>query len=235
MSTKDRSTEQASGQTGNAMRHSNGDIVIDEAARAASRKKLVWIFALFFLPLFLATIWFHVVRTGAISWSSNSRGELITPAVPFTEFSLSEADSDAVFGLNDVRGKWTILYVPESDVPGTPCDTNCEKTLYDIRQARLALNHRMERVQRVMLTSQQVAFSDEVQSANVGLRLVNDNETDTSFIDQINAAQNGMEPKTNLIYLIDPNGNLMMRYSPDQLPKPLFKDLKHLLKVSRIG
>jgi len=44
-----------------------------------------------------------------------------------------------------------------------------------------------------------------------------------------------MESKTNLIYLIDPNGNLMMRYTPDQLPKPLFKDLKHLLKVSRIG
>jgi len=217
-------------QPGNPDRHANGEIIIDEAARSASRKKLVWIFALFFLPLLLATIWFHVVQTGAISWGSTSRGELISPAVPLTEFTLVETGSDAVFGLDDVRGKWTILYVP-----GAACTTECEKTLYDIRQARLALNHRMERVQRVVLTNQPVAFSDEIQQANLGLRAVNDSETDTSFIDQINAAQSDMESKNNLIYLIDPNGNLMMRYTPDQLPKPLFKDLKHLLKVSRIG
>jgi len=211
-------------------RHANGEIIIDEAARAASRKKLIWIFALFFLPLFLATIWFQVVQTGAISWGSTSRGELIAPAVPLTEFSLVEAESDVAFGLDDLRGKWTILYVP-----GTACAEDCEKTLYDIRQARLALNHRMERVQRVVLTTQPIAFSDEVQKANLGLRVVNDSETDTTFIDQVNAAQSGMESKSNLIYLIDPNGNLMMRYTTDQLPKPLFKDLKHLLKVSRIG
>lgn len=218
--------------------HANGEIIIDEAARAASRKKLIWIFALFFLPLFLATIWFQLVQTGAISWGSNSRGELIAPAVPLTEFSLVEADSDVAFGLDDVRGKWTILYVP-----GTACAEDCEKTLYDIRQARLALNHRMERVQRVVLTTQPIAFSDEVQEANLGLRAVNAEESagenasevNPSFIDQIKAAQSGMESKDNLIYLIDPNGNLMMRYTPEQLPKPLFKDLKHLLKVSRIG
>jgi len=69
-------------------RAANGEIIIDEAARAASRKKLIWIFALFFLPLFMATIWFQIVQTGAISWGSTSRGELISPAVPFTEFGL---------------------------------------------------------------------------------------------------------------------------------------------------
>ena len=217
-------------QPNRPMRDAQGEIIIDEAARALSRKKLVWIFALFFLPLLMATLWFHVVQTGAINWGSTSRGELITPAVPLTDFGLNETDSAAVFGLDDVRGKWTILYIP-----GATCDEECEKTLYDIRQARLALNHRMERVQRVVMTKQEVTFTDEVQAANVGLRMVNDNNTDSRFIDQINAAQSEMEAKNNLIYLIDPNGNLMMRYTPDQLPKPLFKDLKHLLKVSRIG
>lgn len=217
-------------QSNRPLRDAQGEIIINEAARAASRKKLVWIFALFFLPLLMATIWFQVVQTGAISWGSTSRGELIAPAVPLTEFGLSETGSDALFGLDDVRGKWTILYIP-----GAACDADCEKTLYDIRQARLALNHRMERVQRVVMTTQEVALSDEVQAANVGLRMVNDSGTDSRFIDQINAAQSGMDAKNNLIYLIDPNGNLMMRYTTDQLPKPLFKDLKHLLKVSRIG
>ncbi len=218
-------------QPNKPLRDENGEIIIDEAARAASRKKLVWIFALFFLPLLLATIWFQIVQTGAISWGSTSRGELISPAVPFTEFALSEEGSDEAFDLDEVRGKWTILYVP-----GASCDTSCEETLYNIRQARLALNHRMERVQRVLLIDQASNFSDEIKESQIGLRIVRgEDDAKNVFLDQISAAQSAMESKSNLIYLIDPFGNLMMRYTPDQLPKPLFKDLKHLLKASRIG
>lgn len=209
----------------------NGEIIIDEALRSASRKKLVWIFALFFLPLLLATLWFQVVKTGVINLGNRSNGELIAPAVPFTEFTLQEQGAQESFVLDDVRGKWTILYVP-----GSTCDEGCEKTLHDIRQARLALNHRMERVQRVLLVDQRLSFSAEVTDAQLGLRVVGgDQAGNADFTDQMNAAQSSMEPKTNMIYLIDPLGNLMMRYTPDQLPRPLFKDLKHLLKVSRIG
>lgn len=218
-------------QVNQPQRDENGEIIIDEAARSASRKKLLWIFALFFLPLLFATIWFQIMQTGAISWGTKSRGELITPAVPFTEFALIEAGSDEPFELDDVRGKWTILYTP-----GASCDATCEKTLADVRQARLALNHRMIRVQRVLLVEQDPAFSQDVLDAQVGLRIVGtDSAANATFVDQVNAAQSSMESKSNVIYLIDPNGNLMMRYTPDQLPGPLFKDLKYLLKTSRIG
>lgn len=226
------STTEPSSNDKPAMRKdANGDIIIDEAARSASRKKLVMIFALFFLPLLLATLWFQVVSTGGISLGSKSNGELIAPAVPFTEFTLQEHDSDAAFGLDEVRGKWTILYVPD-----TACEADCQETLLNIRNARLRLNHRMERVQRVLLVDQETAFSPEVQATLVGLRIVSDNQPgEASFVAQIRAAQDKMDAKTNIIYLIDPLGNLMMRYTPDQLPGPLFKDLKHLLKVSRVG
>jgi cytochrome oxidase Cu insertion factor (SCO1/SenC/PrrC family) len=39
----------------------------------------------------------------------------------------------------------------------------------------------------------------------------------------------------NVIWLADPNGNLVLQYSLEQTPKDLLKDLKRLLKVSRIG
>jgi len=39
----------------------------------------------------------------------------------------------------------------------------------------------MERVQRVLLTTQPVAFSDEAQKANLGLRAVNNNESDAKW------------------------------------------------------
>lgn len=212
-------------------RDENGELIIDESARAASRKKLILIFALFFVPLLLATIWLQIVKAGGGAWGNTSRGELIAPAVPLTEFALTELNSNASFELDDVRGKWTILYAPGSD-----CTDECLKTLYDIRQARLALNHRMERVQRVLLVPNDPAFSSETLEEQQGLRVVTGNsELRATLEQQIEAAQSAMETKSNLIYLIDPLGNLMMRYTPDQLPRPLFKDLKHLLKVSRIG
>ncbi|WP_051560017.1 hypothetical protein [Marinobacterium jannaschii] len=39
----------------------------------------------------------------------------------------------------------------------------------------------------------------------------------------------------NGVWLADPLGNLVMRYDWSQPPQDLFKDLKRLLKVSRIG
>ena len=44
-----------------------------------------------------------------------------------------------------------------------------------------------------------------------------------------------MPVMNDAIYLIDPFGNLMMRFSPELSPKSMLKDVKHLLKVSRIG
>jgi len=44
-----------------------------------------------------------------------------------------------------------------------------------------------------------------------------------------------MEPSADAIYLIDPLGNIMMRFPSDLEPGKVLKDLKHLLKVSRIG
>jgi hypothetical protein len=37
------------------------------------------------------------------------------------------------------------------------------------------------------------------------------------------------------LYLIDPLGNLMMRFPREADPQRIRKDLGHLLKVSRIG
>jgi len=37
------------------------------------------------------------------------------------------------------------------------------------------------------------------------------------------------------IYLVDPLGNLMMRYPRDPDPAKLLKDLQRLLRYSRIG
>ncbi len=37
------------------------------------------------------------------------------------------------------------------------------------------------------------------------------------------------------VWLVDPKGNLILKYESGQLGKPLLKDLKRLLKVSQLG
>lgn len=41
--------------------------------------------------------------------------------------------------------------------------------------------------------------------------------------------------KERMIWLADPIGNLILRYRQDQTPQDLLKDLKRLLKISKIG
>lgn len=200
-----------------------------EARRVGGRKKLLLIFALFAVPLLLATLWFHAVRFSGGSWGNTAKGELITPAVPLDGVALTE--NGQPFDIDGLRGKWTILYVPDA----LQCQDACYDHLYKIRQLRLALNHRMERVQRVVLLNQPVVPA-EIQEAHLGLRVVTGSAAQRdAFLGQLSEPTSGFEPVANPVYLIDPFGNLMMRFGPDQLPDQVHKDLKRLLKASRIG
>jgi hypothetical protein len=49
------------------------------------------------------------------------------------------------------------------------------------------------------------------------------------------AALPGADSARNHIYIIDPQGNLMMRYPPHADPSKIKKDIARLLKVSQVG
>lgn len=202
---------------------------IDPAARRLSRIKLISIFAIFAVPLLLASIYLHLVRANGGSLGITSRGQLIAPAVPLSEFSLVSGEGE--FNLDSVRGLWTMLYIPEGE-----CLDACERNLYHMRQVRLALNHRMDRVQRAVLMASDEQISQTLLAEHPGLVAATGSaEAQAKLSSQINEAQQEMEPLQDAIYLIDPFGNLMLRFPPDLKPNSMLKDIKHLLKVSRIG
>lgn len=203
--------------------------IIDPEQRRKSRIKLVLIFSLFAVPLMLASIYLHLVRSSGGQLGDTSRGQLINPAVPLTEFALQSSDSE--FNLDSVRGVWTLLYMPEGE-----CDETCALNLYHMRQVRLALNHRMDRVQRALLLQNEGQVSDTLLAEHAGLVVATGaNEDQAVLRDQVKLAESKMDPIEDAIYLIDPLGNLMLRFPADLEPKSMLKDLKHLLKVSRIG
>jgi len=198
----------------------------------ASQRKLLLILACFGVPLLLATVWLQVLRASDGTVGDTSRGQLVQPPLPFEDFALQDVDGQP-WQLADLRGLWTLLYLPEGE-----CSDACEKNLYHMRQVRLALNHRMDRVQRVVVTDAPQQLGEELVAEHPGLLVLGgDPAARSSFVDQVRAAEAAMGDDASFtgIYLVDPNGNLMLRFAEDLDPRSMLKDVKHLLKISRIG
>jgi hypothetical protein len=87
----------------------------------------------------------------------------------------------------------------------------------------------MDRIERVWLVSDGVPPDPELSRLHQGVRLLDARGKD---LRQILPAQD--RPR-DFIYVIDPLGNLMMRYPRDADPNGMKKDFVRLLKVSRVG
>lgn len=113
--------------------------------------------------------------------------------------------------------------------PGT-CDESCRTALYTYRQARLMLGKEMDRVQRVFLHGDSPPDTVFLADEHPGLITIEDSK--------LNDLLNNKKPATlpaGGYYLIDPLGNLVMYFQPDLDPAKMVDDIKHLLRLSRIG
>ncbi len=149
-------------------------------------------------------------------------GELLEPR-PLPDAPLALADG-APFRLSRLRGKWVLVSVDSGS-----CDVRCERKLLYLRQLRLTQGKDRERVERVWLISDDVAPRAEAIAPYAGTWPV---RAAGAELLKLFPAQGAA---SDHIYLIDPLGNLMMRFPRDPDPKRMVKDLARLLKASRIG
>ena len=118
--------------------------------------------------------------------------------------------------LEALRGKWVLVSFDAS-----ACDAYCERKLYFMRQVRRAQGKEMERVERLwVVTDGGTPRADLVAEATrwTSLRF-------EGFPGN---------PRDH-IYVVDPLGNLMMRFPRDPDASRMIKDLQRLLKLSRFG
>lgn len=154
-------------------------------------------------------------------------GVLIDPQRPLPALALQRLDGTTV-PATSLRGSWLML-----TVDGGACDEACAKKLWQMRQVRLTTGKDADRVQRIWLIVDQAPLATAVMREYDGTLFLRAGADEVAAFLPLPA-----EPGARLadhIWLVDPLGNLMMRWPPDADPNRMKKDLVKLLKASKIG
>ena len=120
--------------------------------------------------------------------------------------------------LASLRGRWVMV-----SFDSAACDAYCEKKLYYMRQIRKAQGKDQGRIERLWVITDGGSPRPELLAAIEGTHVAR-----ASF-------EGFPGDNKDHIYLVDPLGNLMMRFPREPDPSRMLKDLQRLLKYSRIG
>lgn len=181
-----------------------------------SRLKLLLLLAIFAAPMlagYVAYFFFHPTHF-------TNYGTLVKP-YPLQDVSLVTAGGQPL-RLAQLRGKWVLV-----TASGGACGGGCQQRLHAMRVARLLQGRDQDRIERVWL--QTGVLPPSGGDPGEGARAVR--ETGQALSRQLLAAGHTLDA----IYMIDPLGNLMMRYDPPVDIKRMAKDLKTLLAASQVG
>jgi hypothetical protein len=191
--------------------------------RSRNLRMLAALAGLFMLPL--ASAFWVYYGTDWRPLRSVNHGELITPARPLAAAHLQQVmDGPAPAEL--FHRKWSLVYLGDGR-----CQGACRQALYVMRQTRLSLNAEMDRVDRVFLATSQCCDREFLAHEHPGLLVLDATGGAASSL-------LGVFPdneREQSLFIVDPLGNLMMRYDVRQNPKGLLQDLKKLLSLSHIG
>ena len=184
---------------------------------------LVTLFAIFFVPLAVATGWYALAPGYTPPPSPN--GELIDPPQPLEPFTARTAAGEPI-ELETLRGRWHLVHVIRGD-----CDDTCRRRLYHTRQVRDALGEDRSRLVRLAVVdggAEAPGIASELER-HPRLRILPAADA-PDLLRQLPGVDDA-----STVFLVDPLGNLMMRFPAALEPGAMLDDLEKLLKLSRIG
>ena len=193
-----------------------------QAGQAGGRWKLLAILAVCAAPLIGSYLTYYVIKPEG----RTNYGALLDPRkYPMPALGATALDGKAT-ELSTYKGKWIML-----QVHGADCGDDCRKKLFTMRQLRLTQGREMERIERVWLITDEQPLETLVMREYDGTRMLRVKPQGLN-------AWLPVEPGARVsdyLYMIDPLGNLMMRFPKDLDPSLIKKDISKLLKASSIG
>ncbi|SDH37807.1 Cytochrome oxidase Cu insertion factor, SCO1/SenC/PrrC family [Nitrosomonas sp. Nm132] len=165
----------------------------------------------------IASYLFHVLEIrpeGTVNY-----GELLE--IKALQGQALNIENNTIFRVRQIRGKWSLITIDSGQ-----CDEYCQKKLYQMRQVRLVQNTEKDRIERVWLIDDYHLPNQNLKNEYEGTVMLSAKDSD--LLSEFPAVLS----QRDHIYVVDPMGNLMMRFPRDANPTKISKDLKHLLKLS---
>lgn len=187
----------------------------------------VWFVVIAFAaPVALAYIMFFFVDVTKFI----NHGEILNPIVHIADFKLTDDDNE-IIPKNVLTYKWRLV-----SFVGKNCNAACEKRLYDTRQIHTSLGKNQHRLSRMFVHLEPAgeALTSLINETHEGVIHVNGSKQEIIDALGVNVRDN-LGISNNETYIMDPMGNVMMRFTNDQPTKEFLYDLKKLLKASQIG
>lgn len=173
------------------------------------------------MPVIASYFTYYVVRPEG----RRNFGELIEPQRPMPEMLVQGLDG-SISSLSALKGQWLLL-----SVGGGNCQEPCVQRLYLQRQMRESLGKNKDRLDAVWLVSDVEPITKELQA---GLHEATILRAPRNELEHWLAPEAGHALDEHL-YVIDPNGNWMMRF-PAQLDLAAAgkakRDIERLLRAS---
>ncbi|WP_414451883.1 SCO family protein [Burkholderia sp. 22PA0099] len=210
------SSRPAPAQTGRGTSSQNG-------SWRRGRWVLLALFLICAAPVIASYFTYYVVKPRG---GSTNYGTLISPQRPIPAGLTATDETGRTVPLASLRGVW--LLVMEN---GGLCDDACARKLYFMRQVRATQGGERQRIVPVWLRSDAVPVDAKFLSAYPDTRRF---VVDPAAVEAWLPADAGTHA-TDHIYLVDPSGNLMMRFPKDPDPSKIKNDVTKLLKWSSIG
>ena len=190
-----------------------------------NRLFVVLIFGMSVIPFAMA--WLLGGKAPFIEGKTN-KGQLISPVIMTKRSDFAGLDVFSNAHLGEMAGHWLLLNV----IPGQQCANDCLEAVHKVRQLHLMMNKDLTRIRRVA-----VFFKDAPLSVN---HMLLDDKVllkvkPSQVLGQKIVALIGEPIPEGILLLMDPLGNLMMRYEPGFDPYKVKSDLMHLLRISQIG
>jgi hypothetical protein len=189
----------------------------NEQIQKVNRRKFLLLLALMCAPVIVSyALYFSDFRP-----ESKNYGDLL-PIVKVTGKGTNVQDN-TILRMKDLHGKWVLVTVDSGR-----CDELCKEKLYFMRQVRLVQGKEKHRIERLWLIKDDIDPDPELIKGHEGLYVVRDKEKEIlNFF-------GSTDVQTKHIYLLDPIGNLMMRFPEKVDGKKMGNDIKRLLHVSQI-
>ncbi|WP_442947173.1 SCO family protein [Noviherbaspirillum sp.] len=188
----------------------------------SGRWKLFAVILICAAPMIASYLTYYVIKPQG----RTNYGTLIDPrAHPMPPLNTTGLDGKPL-ELNAYNGKWIMLQVADAE-----CAPPCRERLHDMRQLRLAMGKDKDRIERVWLVTDGDPLDTMLMREYDGTHMLRAKpEALKNWL-----PTDGGTTISDHLYMIDPLGNLMMRFPKDADPNKVKKDLSKLLKASRIG